>query len=403
MDISPLILAIPVYFTLIVIEFFYQWWKEDRHYRLNDAMTNISCGIVQQSTGLFLRLFSVGVYILVYDNLRLVTIPVNWWVFLILFVLVDFCYYWAHRYSHEISLFWGGHVVHHQSEDYNLSVALRQGSFQVFFTFIFFLPLAFFGFDPKSFVLANALGTLYQFWIHTESIDKMGWVELVFNTPSHHRVHHGRNPKYIDKNHAGVFIIWDKMFGTFQVEEERPTYGITTPLNSWDPIWANFDHFKNLGNALTKVRSLTDAFKILFKKPGWMPSYLGGYISPQEVDQNLYKKFDKILSKGLNIYVFIQYLLVMAYTSAYLFLFAFMDSKTQIIYGVLLLYCIWVCGKLLEDPPWILFAESIKWLTLILVTSLYIPKIEFEAFGLAVILISVVSLACFFILKNKKG
>ncbi|HIF14458.1 MAG TPA: sterol desaturase family protein, partial [Bacteroidetes bacterium] len=147
----------------------------------------------------------------------------------------------------------------------------RQSTFQVFFTFAFFLPLAFMGFDPVYFVIAYGFNLIYQFWIHTESIEKMGWFEIIFNTPSHHRVHHGKNPKYIDKNHAGVLIIWDKMFGTFQEEEERPIYGITTPLNSWDPIWANFDHFKNLGKAVLKVKNISDALKILFNKTDILP------------------------------------------------------------------------------------------------------------------------------------
>ena len=165
MDMGPIILAIPVFFGLIVIELLFQHWKKDNHYRLSDAITNISCGIIQQLSGFFLTIVSVGVYVFIYEYLRIWTISNNWWTFLILFILVDLCYYWAHRKSHEVSLFWGGHVVHHQSEDYNLSVALRQSSFQIFFTFFFYFPLAVIGFDPKYFVLANAFGTLYQFWI----------------------------------------------------------------------------------------------------------------------------------------------------------------------------------------------------------------------------------------------
>lgn len=216
-------------------------------------------------------MLAVGVYEVLFSNFAMFQLERNWLYWTALFFLVDLGYYWAHRMSHEINLFWGGHVVHHQSEEYNLSVALRQSSFQVVWTFFFYLPLAFAGFETTDFLLMSAFNTLYQFWIHTETINRMGWFELVFNTPSHHRVHHGRDPKYIDKNHAGTLIIWDKMFGTFQEEEERPTYGITKPINSWNGVWANFSHYATMAHELKSIRSWSDKFRYLFNKPGWLP------------------------------------------------------------------------------------------------------------------------------------
>ena len=152
---------------------------------------------------------------------------------------VDFCFYWFHRIAHEYAAPWATHVVHHQSEEYNLAVALRQSAFEGCFAWVFYLPLAVIGFPPIWYVSMKAINLLYQFWIHTEAIDRLGPLEWVMNTPSHHRVHHARNPKYLDKNYAGMFIIWDRMFGTFQPEEEQPVYGITKPLQSWNPLWAN--------------------------------------------------------------------------------------------------------------------------------------------------------------------
>ena len=216
MNPDPIILSIPIFFLLIGIELAVERFSHRKLYRLPDAVANLSCGITSQLSGLFTRIFAIGIYEAVYSNLALFKPEKNWLYWLALFLLADMAYYWAHRMSHEINLFWGGHVVHHQSEDYNLSVALRQSSFQVVWTFAFSLPLALIGFDTLDFALISALSLLYQFWIHTETINKMGWFEYVFNTPSHHRVHHGRNPKYIDKNHAGTLIIWDRMFGTFQ-------------------------------------------------------------------------------------------------------------------------------------------------------------------------------------------
>jgi len=190
-----------------------------------------------------------------------------------LFFLVDFAYYWAHRMSHEINLFWGGHVVHHQSEDYNLSVALRQSSFQVVWTFAFNLPLALLGFETLDFALMSALNTLYQFWIHTETINKLGFLEYFFNTPSHHRVHHGRDPKYIDKNHAGTLIIWDKMFGTFVPENdaEKPRYGIVKNLGTFNPLIIAFNEWIGIIKDLASAKSLRDVIGYTLGAPGWSP------------------------------------------------------------------------------------------------------------------------------------
>ena len=175
MDFNPIILSIPVYFLLIGIELLIERLSQRKIYRLNDAITNISCGVTQQLTNIFFKVVGVAVYTLVYE-FRFFTIQETTLSFVILFIASDFCYYWAHRMSHEINLFWGGHVVHHQSEDYNFSVALRQGSFQIIWTFGFYLPLALLGFNPTSFVFASALVTVYQFWIHTETIGKLGWI-----------------------------------------------------------------------------------------------------------------------------------------------------------------------------------------------------------------------------------
>ena len=190
---------------------------------------------------------------------------------------MDFFYYWFHRWSHEVNAGWAAHIVHHQSEEMNLAVALRQSVFQGALSWVFYLPLALVGFPPAMFLTVSALNTLYQFWIHTRAIGKLGPLEWVLNTPSHHRVHHGRNPKYIDRNHAGSLIVWDRMFGTFQEEEEEPVYGITRPLASWNPVWANFHYWAELWRTARRATRLQDRFRIFWKPPGWRPEELGGY------------------------------------------------------------------------------------------------------------------------------
>jgi alkylglycerol monooxygenase len=336
-------------------------------YRLPDAIANLSCGITSQLSGLFMRVFAIGVYEVLYANFAFFSWNKTWLYWLLLFLLVDLAYYWAHRMSHEINLFWGGHVVHHQSEEYNLSVALRQSSFQVIWTFGFSLPIALLGFDTLDFALISALNTLYQFWIHTETINKMGWFEYIFNTPSHHRVHHGRNPKYIDKNHAGSLIIWDKMFGTFQAEEERPTYGITKPINSLNAIWANFSHYVEMGKELKQISSWSDKIKYLFKKPGWLPEAMGGYRPAPEVDKQTYKKYDPSHPVRLNYYVLFQYIICLGVTAFFLYTQKDYTMSEKAIAAALISFWVVNCGVLFEQKSWIFVAE---WLRIILFTGI---------------------------------
>ena len=375
MNLNPIVLSIPIFFLLIGIELVVERFSNRKLYRLPDAIANMSCGITSQLSGLFMRVFAVGVYEVIYTNWALFRLEKNVVYWLGLFVLVDFAYYWAHRMSHEINLFWGGHVVHHQSEEYNLSVALRQSSFQVVWTFAFSLPLALIGFDTLDFALITALNTLYQFWIHTETINRMGWFEYIFNTPSHHRVHHGRNPQYIDKNHAGSLIIWDRMFGTFQKEEERPVYGITTPINSWNALWANFSHYRHMASDMKRIPFWSDRIRYLFKKPGWLPDYLGGYHPAPAIAPD-YGKYTSQAPMALNYYVLFQYLLCLGVTAFFLF------NQTKFSIGeklaAALLISVWVmnCGVLFENKPWVLACEWVRIVVFPLAASLLIIFFE---------------------------
>lgn len=352
MDINPIILSIPVYFLLIGVEVIIQFFSNRKIYRLNDAIANVSCGITQQVTGAFISVVMIAAYQYVFEYRSLMHIPVTWWSVLLLVLAVDFCYYWAHRMSHEVNLFWGGHVVHHQSEDYNFSVALRQGSFQGIWTFWFYIPLAFVGFDTVTFLLINALNTVYQFWIHTETIGKLPKpLEFVFNTPSHHRVHHGRDPKYIDKNHAGSLIIWDRMFGTFQEEEERPTYGITKPVNTWNPIRANLEHYIDMARQLKQTRGIFNKAGIIFKKPGWRPADQGGYQPASEVDKARYLKYNEQPAVRLGIYVLVQFIIVLLLASFFLFSFRDLTLLTKLAFSTLVIWSVAQLGSFLDNQP----------------------------------------------------
>jgi alkylglycerol monooxygenase len=361
LNINPIVLSIPVFFILIGIELLVERFTHKELYRFPDAIANLSCGITSQLSGLFLKIFAIGAYQYLYEHFAFFTLEKNWFYWLALVLLVDLSYYWAHRMSHEINLFWGGHVVHHQSEEYNLSVALRQSSLQVVWTFAFSLPIAFLGFETFDFALISALNTLYQFWIHTETINKLPrWFEFIFNTPSHHRVHHGRNPKYIDKNHAGSLIIWDRMFGTFQPEEERPTYGITKPINSWNALWANVSHYADMTDDLKRIPSWSDRFKYLFKKPGWLPESLGGYRPAPEVDKTTYRKYDTPSPLSLNLYVLYQYTVALIGTALFLFNASKFNLQEKAFISVLVCWVVVNCGVLFEQRPWVKWAEWIR-------------------------------------------
>ncbi|HYG19812.1 MAG TPA: sterol desaturase family protein, partial [Ohtaekwangia sp.] len=214
--------------------------------------------------------------------------------------------------------------------------------------------------------LISALNTLYQFWIHTETIGKMGWFEYIFNTPSHHRVHHGRDPKYIDKNHAGSLIIWDRMFGTFQQEEEKPTYGITKPINSWNPVFANVSHYVEMGKDLKRIPRWSDRIRYLFKKPGWLPDYLGGYRAAPAVDKTLYRKYDTPSPGWLNAYVLLQYVLCLVGTAIFLFSQKLPDGSDRFTVGenlfitALISWVVVNCGVLFERKNWVYWAELFR-------------------------------------------
>jgi sterol desaturase/sphingolipid hydroxylase (fatty acid hydroxylase superfamily) len=361
MNLNPVILAIPMYFTLMGIELVYENITKRKTYRLNDAITNISTGTLQQLTNTFVAVVRIGIYTFIYEHWALFNLEQNWVTFSAAMILFDFFFYWEHRMAHTISLFWGGHVVHHQSEDFNLSVALRQTSTGFIWGFPFFLPMAIMGFHPMQFVLVGGLNLLYQFWIHTEHINKLPkWFEFVFNTPSHHRVHHGRDPKYIDKNYAGIFIFWDRIFGTFTKEEERPNYGITNPLKSWNPVYANFAHYIDLFKSTRQSKSTLDTLKILFKRPGWLPEYLGGYQAPFEVEPD-FKKFDRNTNHAINGYILTQFIVALIIIAAYFFKNSSFDPALKGYFTIWIIVTTLMFGFLFEyRKRWLSVVEIIR-------------------------------------------
>ncbi|MCV6623105.1 MAG: sterol desaturase family protein, partial [Cellvibrionaceae bacterium] len=263
----------PAFIILMLLEITYDWRKGTGYYRLNDTVGSLATGVLSQTSRLIV--FSLGLWAM--SGLNGVLFPLwpeeSIWTWIIAFIIYDCSYYWKHRFSHEINFLWAGHVVHHQSEEYNLSTALRQPSTHIM-TWLFSIPLLLIGIPWQVVLACGAWNLVYQFWVHTRHIKRLpGWVEAIMVTPAHHRVHHAQNPEYIDKNHGGVFIVWDKIFGTFQEELDTvpAIFGVRRPLLSFNPFFANFQQWWQMLQDAIYTQSWKDKLRIWFMSTGWRP------------------------------------------------------------------------------------------------------------------------------------
>jgi sterol desaturase/sphingolipid hydroxylase (fatty acid hydroxylase superfamily) len=264
---TPTVIAIPFFALLIAIEAFLVIRENRENFDRKDTWANIFIGFASVVWGALFGLVTSLIYITVY-NFAPFKMPMETiWAWAILLFVDDFAYYWFHRISHEVRFFWNFHVVHHSSNQYNLSVAVRQSWFSGIAHWIFYLPVAFLGFPLWAFVTMHGLNLIYQFWIHTNLIGKLGFLEKVLNTPSHHRVHHGVNNQYLDKNYAGIFIIWDKLFGTFIEESEKPRYGIIKPLTSYNWLWINTHGWVEMFETMKTKKTLSGKLRCVFGAP----------------------------------------------------------------------------------------------------------------------------------------
>ncbi|MFQ5629109.1 MAG: sterol desaturase family protein [bacterium] len=267
-------LAIPGFILLLVAEAVFSAVNNREIYEAKDTAASLSMGIGNVVLNLGMKAAVLTAYIFVYQ-FRLFEISSIWWAWVLLFFLEDLTYYIFHRISHECRFFWASHVIHHSSQKYNLSTALRQTWTGVFTGFIFWLWLPLLGFHPAMVMTMQAISLIYQFWIHTETIGKLGPLGWVFNTPSHHRVHHARNPRYLDRNHAGILIIWDRLFGTFVKENEKPVYGITKNINSFNPLRIATHEWRDMALDLSISKSWQEKMHCVFGPPGWRPDGKG--------------------------------------------------------------------------------------------------------------------------------
>ena len=305
--------AIPVFLLMIVMELGWGLFKGNNTYRVNDSINSLSMGLLSTVTKFVFLNIGALVFTKISQEYAIWAFDINaigHWLLAIL--LYDFLYYWFHRISHERQFFWGSHVVHHQSEDYNLSTALRQTSTSFLTTWVFYIPCFFLGMPISMFVSIASAHLIYQFWVHSQHIPKLGVFEWFMVSPSNHRVHHAQNADYIDKNYGGLLIIWDRLFGTYKAEDEKQQaiYGIRVPLQSWNPIWANLHIFAGMLRDIWHTNRWSDKFRVLWSKTGWHPEDMVERFPQQKSDLEQFEKYNPQRSSRINGAIIVQYLLL---------------------------------------------------------------------------------------------
>ena len=381
--------AVPGFFLLIVVELIVEKLKGTNYYRVNDSITSLTTGVLSQLVKVVKLLIPFTVYVMVYQNFALFELSENALVWVLAFIAYDFCYYWLHRCGHEMNLLWAAHVVHHSSEEYNLTTALRQTSTS-FLSFVFYLPMALIGFDPAMVLTVGALNLIYQYWVHTRHIGKLGWFEWFFITPSNHRVHHAQNAVYIDRNYGGVFVLWDRLFGSFQEElDEQPVvFGIRGALASWNPLWANLQVYNQLFQDCLHTRNLWHKLTIWFRRTGWRPPDVVEQYPLIKTDLDNFRKFDTPLTTLAKVYAVLQYFINSAIALSLLFNLERLDSWQQCWIIGFVLFSSFSVGAMLEQRAFAVRLELFKNLLLISILLLMIP------FNLFTGVVVAVSLTC---------
>ncbi|ADO74940.1 sterol desaturase family protein [Stigmatella aurantiaca] len=350
-----IVLSIPLFFVLMGAEWVAGRVLGRRVFRGPDVFANLSLGAAQTVFGVVAGGLLAGAYVTLYSVRWFeipTTSPVAWG---LLLLGTDFCYYWFHRVSHRTHLGWMAHAPHHQSEDFNLSVALRQGPVQPFFSRVFYLPLALLGFPPAMFATVVALNTLYQFWVHTELIDTLGPLEWVLVTPSHHRVHHACNGRYLDKNHGAMLILWDRLFGTFEPERGRVTYGTVEPVRTFNPLLAAWRPFQEAVSLVRRTPRFQDKLRFWFMPPEWQPP---GVESPHAEVAPGRPRFDVSPPRRAVLYLASVGVLTLGVTVVFLFRAGSLSAPLKLAFTAWFLASLGGLGGVLEGRRWAWWVEA---------------------------------------------
>jgi alkylglycerol monooxygenase len=339
--------ATPVFFLLIGIELWVARRRGRTAYASSDAINSIGLGVISQIVGVFSKLLTFGIYAWCVQHLALFALPEN-------------------------SLWlWAAHVVHHQSEHYNLSTALRQTGSGVLLSWLFYLPMAIVGVPLKVFVVVALIDLLYQFWVHTEQIDRLGWFDRVFCSPSNHRAHHAVNDRYLDHNYGGILIVWDRLFGSFVEEDDndRPVYGTRSPLRSWNPLWANVEVYWNTAQDAWHATRWRDKLLVWLKPPGWRPADVAARFPKADFVMPT-ARFDPPLSGSMKLYVLLQFALLLGMATQFLGMAGTASLAALLADAAYLVASLSVLGGLMEGRAWASWLEGARTLATALVPLL---------------------------------
>jgi sterol desaturase/sphingolipid hydroxylase (fatty acid hydroxylase superfamily)/uncharacterized membrane protein YhhN len=346
-----IVLATPVFLLLIALEFIWGLVKGRNTYQLDDAVNSISLGMLSQVSAVLTRLLRVGIYTavyLAYPQFQNESFWTSWYGWPLALIFYDFCYYWKHRAGHECAVFWAAHVVHHQSQSYNLSTALRQSSSDALLGWIFYLPMAAAGVPPQVFIVVALIDLLYQFWVHTEHIGNLGWFDRWFCSPSNHRVHHSVNLRYMDRNYGGILIIWDRLFGTFQHEDGPCVYGTRSQLDSWDPLWANAEVYWGLLQDSWHARNWIDKLRVWFKPPGWRPADVAQRFPKTAFEMARITRYAPLVSRVNQVVAVLHFIALLAGVIVFLGLTDSWPPSTSAIWLAVLSIGLWCTGAIVQ-------------------------------------------------------
>ena len=359
-----LLFAIPAFLLLVLFEKWWGWYKGKDTVRNMDMISSLSSGITNVTKDVLGLSVAIISYSWLVDKLAIVHVKGTVWTYLIAFIALDFSGYWIHRIQHVTNFFWNGHIIHHSSEEFNLACALRQSISGIVKLFVvFLLPAAVLGVPETVIAIVAPLHLFAQFWYHTQHISKMGFLEKIIVTPSHHRIHHAINPEYIDKNYSQIFIIWDKLFGTFQPElpDVPAVYGITRPVRTWNPIKINFLHFWLLVKDAWYARNWKDKFRIWMMPTGWRPADVAEKFPVYKIE-NVYdfEKYDTRSSTTLHVWSWVQLSMLLLLISYLFGNIASIGSPDIFIYGGFVFLSIYALTELMDRNPYAIVWETAK-------------------------------------------
>ncbi len=357
-------LAVPVFLTLIALELIIDRIRGTRYYRLADAINSLSCGVISTGMRVFFGFVGLFVYEWVLTHVAPFHLSVSGWTtWVFTFIAYDLCYYWHHRLGHTVGILWAVHSVHHQSEEFNLTTALRQPGTGPFTSWIFYTPLALVGVPVTVFLLVGVAQLFYQFWPHTQVVGRMGFLDRWIQTPSNHRVHHAQNDIYLDKNYVGVFVIWDHIFGSFQEEldEEPPIYGIRGQLRSWNPVWANLHYYSVMAHDCWHAARWQDKLRVWFAPPGWRPADVAARFPKTAYDPlHDFERYDPGRSLSLSLYAVVQLAVLIVANNHFLGLMPKQAAAWNILYFLFILLGLATLGGVLENRREFLLLEGLR-------------------------------------------